>query len=196
MPKLHILPSDISCDVEKGTNLLEALRAAGIFLDAPCGGNGRCGKCTVTADGQEVLACQTIVENDMQVLIPDGKGLYVMQSGIDTDIQMDPVRPGPLLAIDIGTTSVVCFLLDGTDGRELATSSSLNPQTAFGADVISRIRAAMSDQLDQERDLIRQELTRLITDVCSKTDTDPAGIGVVSVVGNPAMQQLFLGIMP
>ena len=196
MPKLHILPSDISCDVEKGTNLLEALRTAGIFLDAPCGGNGRCGKCTVTADGQEVLACQTIVENDMQVLIPEDKGLYVMQSGIETVTGMDPVRPGPLIAIDIGTTSVVCFLLDASDGRELAVSSTLNPQTAFGADVISRIRAAMAGELEQERDLIRQELTRLIGDVCAKTDTDPSDIGVVSVVGNPAMQQLFLGIMP
>ena len=196
MPLIHILPSDITCEVEKGTNLLEALRAAGIFIDAPCGGNGRCGKCTVTADGQEVLACQTTIEDDMQVLIPDGKGLYVMQSGIETDMRMDPLCPGPLLAIDIGTTSVVCFLLDGTDGRELATSSSLNPQTAFGADVISRIRVAMSGQLEQERDLIRQELTRLITDVCAKTGTDPASIGVVSVVGNPAMQQLFMGIMP
>lgn len=196
MPLIHILPADIQHDVSKGTNLMEALRSAGIFLDAPCGGNGKCGKCTVTADGAEVLACQTTVEHDMQVLIPEGKDLHVMHEGIDADIHMDPIRSGPLLAIDIGTTSVVCFLLDGISGKELATASSLNPQTAFGADVISRIREALDGKLEQERDAIRQELTRQINEVCGKAVVDPADIGLVSVVGNPAMQQLFLGISP
>lgn len=196
MPLIHILPADIRHDVSKGTNLMEALRSAGIFLDAPCGGNGKCGKCTVTADGAEVLACQTTVEHDMQVLIPDGKDLHVMHEGIDADIHMDPICSGPLLAIDIGTTSVVCFLLDGISGKELAAASSLNPQTAFGADVISRIREALDGKLEQERDAIRQELTRQINEVCGKAAVDPADIGLVSVVGNPAMQQLFLGISP
>lgn len=196
MPLIHILPADIQHDVSKGTNLMEALRSAGIFLDAPCGGNGKCGKCTVTADGAEVLACQTTVEHDMQVLIPEGKDLHVMHEGIDADIHMDPICSGPLLAIDIGTTSVVCFLLDGISGKELAAASSLNPQTAFGADVISRIREALDGKLEQERDAIRQELTRQINEVCGKAAVDPADIGLVSVVGNPAMQQLFLGISP
>lgn len=175
---------------------MEALRSAGIFLDAPCGGNGRCGKCTVTADGTEVLACQTIVEQDMQVFIPEEKDLHVMHAGIETEIHMDPLCPGPLLAIDIGTTSVVCFLLDGISGHELASASSLNPQTAFGADVISRIQEALNGKLEQERDVIRDELTKLILDVCTRASVDPGDIGLVSVVGNPAMQQLFLGIMP
>lgn len=196
MPLIHIIPADIRHDVSKGTNLMEALRSAGIFLDAPCGGNGKCGKCTVTADGAEVLACQTTVEHDMQVLIPEGKDLHVMHEGIVTDTHMDPLCSGPLLAIDIGTTSVVCFLLDGNSGKELASASSLNPQTAFGADVISRIREALDGKLEQERDAIRQELTRQISEVCGKAAVDPADIGLVSVVGNPAMQQLFLGISP
>lgn len=196
MPEIYILPANIRLDVTAGTSILEALRSAGVLLDAPCGGNGKCGKCTVIADGAQVLACQTKIEKDMQVLIPEEKDLHVMRSGIDTEYRMDPLCPGPLLAIDIGTTSVVCFLLDGTDGHELAASSSLNPQTAFGADVITRIQKALSGQLEEERDVIRQELTRLILDVCGKASADPADIGLVSVVGNPAMQQLFLGISP
>ena len=71
MPVIHILPADIRYDISEGTNLMEALRSAGVLLDAPCGGNGRCGKCTVNADGADVLACQTTVEHDMQVLIPE-----------------------------------------------------------------------------------------------------------------------------
>ncbi len=196
MPLINILPADIRLDVSAGTTVMEALRTAGIFLDAPCGGNGRCGKCTVTADGEEVLACQTVIEHDMTVLVPESGGLNVMQEGIAADFRMDPLRSGPLLAIDIGTTSVVCFLLDGTDGHEIASASSLNPQTAFGADVISRIQEALGGKLEAQRDLIRQELTRLIRKVCGEADIDPSSVGVVSVVGNPAMQQLFLGISP
>lgn len=196
MPVIHILPADIRCDISEGTNLMEALRSAGILLDAPCGGNGRCGKCTVNADGADVLACQTAVEHDMQVLIPEEKDLHVMHSGIETETRMDPLCPGPLLAIDIGTTSVVCFLLDGSTGKELASASTLNPQTAFGADVISRIREALSGKLEVERDIIREELTKLILKACADAQVDPLDIGVVSVVGNPAMQQLFLGISP
>ena len=196
MPLIHILPAGIDHSVSSGANLMESLRSAGIFLDAPCGGNGRCGKCIVTVDGVETLACQTTVEQDMQVRIPEEKDLHVMHEGIVTDMHMDPLCSGPLLAIDIGTTSVVCFLLDGNSGRELASASSLNPQTAFGADVISRIREALDGKLDQERDVIRMELTRQISDVCRAASVAPEDIGLVSIVGNPAMQQLFLGISP
>ena len=117
MPVIHILPADIFQDVTEGTSVMEALRSAGILLDAPCGGNGKCGKCTVIVNGTEVLACQTRIEKDMQVLIPEEKDLHVMRVGIETEGRVDPLCPGMLLAIDIGTTSVVCFLLDGTSGR-------------------------------------------------------------------------------
>ena len=196
MPLIHILPAGIDHSVSSGANLMESLRSAGIFLDAPCGGNGRCGKCIVAVDGVETLACQTTVEQDMQVRIPEEKDLHVMHSGIETETRMDPLCPGPLLAIDIGTTSVVCFLLDGSTGKELASASTLNPQTAFGADVISRIREALSGKLEVERDIIREELTKLSLKACADAQVDPSDIGVVSVVGNPAMQQLFLGISP
>ena len=196
MPRIHILPADIFQDVAEGTNVMEALRSAGILLDAPCGGNGKCGKCNVVVDGTEALACQTIIDKDMQVFVPEGKDLHVMRAGIETEGKMDPLFSGMLLAIDIGTTSVVCFLLDGKNGNEIATSSALNPQIAFGADVISRIREALAGKLEEERDAIRKKLTDLILDVCGTADVDPADIGLVSVVGNPAMQQLFLGISP
>ena len=196
MPVIHILPADIYQDIAEGTSVMEALRSAGILLDAPCGGNGKCGKCTVIVDGTEALACQTIIKEDMQVLIPEKKDLHVMRVGIETEGHVDPLCPGMLVAIDIGTTSVVCFLLDGTSGREIASASALNPQIAFGADVISRIREALAGKLETERDVIRQKLTELIQDVCRQAEVEPAEIGLVSVVGNPAMQQLFLGISP
>ncbi len=196
MPKLHIAPQSIVCVVPQGTNLMTALQDNHVFLDAPCGGNGKCGKCKVLIDGQEVLACQITVDADMTVTIPDKAGLNVLQTGIAVQQKMDPMKAGFLLAFDIGTTSVVCFLLDRKTGAELAKSSMLNPQAAFGADVISRIQAALRGELEQETQVIREGMTSLILQVCGDTQIDPAEIGVVSVVGNPAMQQLFLGIRP
>ena len=196
MPKLHIEPQSIDCIVSEGTNLMAALQDNHIFLDAPCGGNGTCGKCRVWLDGREVLACQTTVESDVTVRIPENSGLHVLQTGIDAARRVNPCNGGELLAFDIGTTSVVCFLLDGKTGEEIAKSSMLNPQTAFGADVISRVQAALRGELEQETQAIREGMTALAREVCRRAKIDPAGIGVVSVVGNPAMQQLFLGISP
>lgn len=196
MPKLTILPNNISIEVPRGENLMTALTNASVFLDAPCGGHGTCGKCRVMVDGSEVLSCQTIVERDMSVTIPDKGGLHVLKTGIETITNMNPLQEGYLLAFDIGTTSVVCFLLDGKTGKEIANASMLNPQTAFGGDVISRIQAALRGELEKESAAIRDGMTSLIKSACADAGIAPNEIGVVSMVGNPSMQQLFLGISP
>lgn len=196
MYRLHILPDDITISVQPGTNLMSALQEGHVFLDAPCGGNGKCGKCGVRIGGKDVLACQVLVEGDMTVAIPREAGLNVLQRGVSAVQRMNPFKEGYLLAFDIGTTSVVCFLLDGRTGEELAASSMLNPQTAFGADVISRIQAALRGELEDETRTIREGMASLILQVCAEAGVEPSGIAVVSVVGNPAMQQLFLGISP
>lgn len=181
---------------EPDTNLLEALRRAGLGPDAPCGGNGTCGKCRVIVDGKQCLACQTRVYDGMEVTLKQVAELNVLRSGPEQTVHMEPLKEGCLLAFDIGTTSVVCFLLDGATGKELASASMLNPQTTFGADVISRIQSALSGTLNQQRDVIRGGMTKLIHQVCTAASVSPEEVGVVSVVGNPAMQQLFLGIDP
>lgn len=196
MPVIRIPGQNKKISVPAETGLLDALRNAGIYLDAPCGGNGKCGKCRVTVDGKEVLACDTTVSRDVEVAIPAESGLNALQTGISARQRMDPLKEGYLLAADIGTTSLVCFLLDGKTGDELAKCSMLNPQTAFGADVISRIRAALRGEMERQTKVIREGITALIQRVCAEANISPEEIGVVSVVGNPAMQQLFLGISP
>ena len=183
-------------DVAPGSQLLRCLREAGIFIDAPCGGQGKCGKCAVIVNGREALSCQTLVDTDMTVVIPTSNRLQVLRTGVAASMHMNPYRQGPMLAIDIGTTSVVCILLDEIDGHELAATSALNAQTAFGADVISRIRAALDGELEAQRDVIRAQLAELIEQVCQLAGVNPIDVGVVSVVGNPTMQHLLLGISP
>lgn len=179
---------------DEGESLLSVLTAAGLVVSAPCGGYGTCGKCRVRVDGVEQLSCQTIVDRDMVVSLPEAEKTEVLTDGIDAEISMNPLKEGYLLAVDIGTTTVACYLLDGVTGQELASASILNPQAPFGADVVSRIQAARKGKMQPLTDCIRKCLTELTWDVCRKADILPNQIGVVSIVGNPAMQQLFMGM--
>lgn len=196
MPQLTILPESITLSVPAGTNLLAALRQAGCAPDAPCGGSGTCGKCRVRVNGAEVSACRTTVEQDMTVTLPMQNDLLVLRDGIRQSPLPPLGREGFLLAFDIGTTSLVCYLLCGKTGAELAHAGMRNPQTVFGADVVSRIRAAIQGELSRLQQLIRDAMTDLSKTICAAAAVDPGEITVVSVVGNPAMQQLFLGISP
>lgn len=195
MPIITLPENNSKLSVPTGTNLLDALKENGIYPDAPCGGNGTCGKCTLLVNGTQVLACRTVVDRDMTIVLPKSE-IRILQKSFCAEQGIDPLQEGPLLAFDIGTTSVVCVLLDGKTGRELAQSSVLNPQVAYGADVITRIQQAVQGKLTQLTQLIRHAMTDLTQKVCDDAGVSPQKIGVVSVVGNPAMQQLFLGICP
>ena len=195
MPIITLPENNKKLSAAAGTNLLDVLKENGIYPDAPCGGNGTCGKCTMLVNGKQVLACKTVVDRDMTVVLPQAE-IRISQERFCAEQGVDPLGDGYLLAFDIGTTSVVCVLLDGKTGRELAQSSMLNPQVAYGADVITRIQQAVQGKLAQLTQLIRHAMTDLIQTVCDDAGISPQKVGVVSVVGNPAMQQLFLGICP
>lgn len=196
MPVIRIPALNQTLVAETGANLLSVLRQAGIYPDVPCGGKGTCGKCTVLADGVAYSACKTIVDRDMTLVLPKMQKHQILHTGLCAPKRVDPLRAGFLLAFDIGTTSLVCYLLDGKTGTVLANSSMLNPQVSFGADVVTRIQAALRGSLGPLKEQIREAMSELIRTVCGQAGISPEQIGVVSVVGNPAMQQLFLGISP
>ena len=75
-------PQDKSIKVAQGTDLLSAAIKCGIILTAACGGEGLCGKCRVIVAKRTVLACQTIVEGDLEVRIPkESIGLHEKITG-------------------------------------------------------------------------------------------------------------------
>lgn len=107
---------------------------------------------------------------------------------------------GPPLgfAVDIGTTTVVCYLLDLQTGAELAHTAVLNPQVAYGDDVISRIHYA-SVERNGLRTLsltIRRAIDQLVREACAQVGAEPSDLGRGAVVGNATMTHLFLGINP
>jgi len=102
------------------------------------------------------------------------------------------------IAIDIGTTTVVVSLFDLLSCRELATSSSINPQKSHGLDVLSRIQHAREhpDGVAQLQTMVRDCINRLIEDLCRKADIEKSAIYEASVAANPTMMHLFLGVDP
>lgn len=191
-----VLPQGRGLPAAEGRNLLEVLREAGLAPEAPCGGQGTCGKCMVEIDGAPALACQTRVTSDLTVRLPERRRTRILTGGEMGSVSMDPAAEGLLLAFDIGTTTVVGYLLEGGTGRELACASMLNPQSPYGADVVTRIQAALNGEMGALTGAIRRGLSELTEKLCQEAGARPGDVGVVSVVGNPCMQQLFMGIRP
>ena len=101
------------------------------------------------------------------------------------------------MAFDIGTTSIVGYLVDLRTGEQLHAVSSLNPQTQFGADVISRIMYAdREDGLDKLHTVLIAAINALIGEAVDKAGVPRDSIYALSMVGNTTMQYLFLGINP
>jgi len=102
------------------------------------------------------------------------------------------------MAFDIGTTTVVGYLIDLVSGEPLATVSGLNPQTAYGGDLISRIAFAAEGtrNLRTLRTRIVTFVNELIGQACAESGLATRRIYKVVVVGNTCMHHLFLGIDP
>lgn len=102
------------------------------------------------------------------------------------------------IGIDLGTTTVVATLLDLVTGTPMAVKSMLNKQQPFGADVISRISAAMMDP--QAGPLMQKAaldtFNELIDEVCTEAKVDKNQIYALSIAGNATMVQLLLGVDP
>ncbi len=189
------LPDNIITETPAGSTILQAQIAAGLHPDAPCGGKGTCGKCRVTVDGKEVLACQTIVKHDMAVFTETEDGEKILTTGLAVQTVPEGLYPY-VLAFDIGTTTVVAYLMDGHTGRQLATASCKNPQGQFGADVISRIEHALQRGSSQLQSCIREAMEGLTRELLARTGIPMEDIGAAAIVGNTAMHHLLLNIDP
>lgn len=102
------------------------------------------------------------------------------------------------VAVDIGTTTVVAYLVDLHQGVVVDNVSELNVQKSFGGDVISRINYTIenSDGLSQLNERIIGQLNEMIARLAEKNHIDMDNMYNVSVVGNTTMLHLLLGLDP
>jgi len=294
-----------SVEVPKGSTIYEASQKAGVFINATCGGKGACGKCKVRvvsgdfemdpvrayhlsraeADNNWVLACQTAVNGDLLVEVPDETLYRKMQiseagEGISDEIadegpptplvravyvelppptlddsasdfarlrralssaglegekvtcHLDVLRKMPRtlrendwkvtvvlaedlcakriirilppdktdlwgLAVDMGTTSVVAYLVDLKTGKVAGVSSTQNSQVACGDDVISRIICADKPEgLERLHRYGVETINELIGEVTQVAGVDSRDIVSAAVAGNTVMTQSLLKLDP
>jgi uncharacterized 2Fe-2S/4Fe-4S cluster protein (DUF4445 family) len=100
------------------------------------------------------------------------------------------------LAVDLGTTKVAVYLVDLETGRTLASEGIMNPQIAYGEDVIARLTFAKGDlsQTALLQELVAKALNRAAAEMCVRVGAEPAHIVDSVVVGNTAMHHLFVGL--
>jgi len=262
--KVLFKPQDIEIKVNQGISILEAQIKAGLQPEAPCGGQGKCGKCLVEIIRGEtretVKACTTYVKTDMVIdTASKFNGHSILTQGIERKIEVDPIiktinvkvekckvgdnssdwkrlkdavatttnideslipvnvsvasnlsqflnknnhevnvvmseneiidlrlieKPWYTVAFDIGTTTIVGYLLDGKTGEELCVVSMLNPQSQFGADVIMRAHYAIEHGVHNLSSLIRKALNDLIEESVNKSGINKSEIYLISIVGS------------
>jgi len=202
-------PDGRQISIHSGATLMDAAGQAGIILNTICGGKGTCKKCLLKIEptGREVLACQYRVQSDLTVTIPDESRFFeqkILAHGIDTEIDaaaaiyekyIGKASPEKIfgIAVDIGTTSVVAKLINMFDGQCLATEATLNPQSRYGDDVISRISYADNEEkLAELHSVIIDCVNNLASKLCKKTTVDAKYIYEMCVVGNTTMGHIFL----
>ena len=273
--RVRFVREDREIAVPSGTTLLQARIDAGLETDAPCGGKGTCKKCaaeirrTGDAGWQQVLMCQTAVDGDLEVRLPEAGGkLRVLTDANGADMAWNPMvravqlevppcprgessadwtrlaatlaeqgiavqAPDPavcaglghllaqrkgrvwavisgdrvlevradapdmyMTAFDLGTTSVVGYLIDANTGATLATAGERNPQARFGGDVISRADYALANGTGELSRCAREVVDGLIRRMCVGAGVSWERVFAVSLAGNTAMHHLFLGIAP
>ncbi len=138
--------------------------------------------------------------NPAAVVVSRDNRYWMKYAGMDSEIILPKWRPqfSPKgLAIDVGTTTLVVTLFCLATGKELSTTSSINPQTKFGHDVLSRIQKGSTPEgLAEVAGVVRKELNRLIQTACQKSNAVVDEVLDVVIGGNTTMLTLVAAINP
>ncbi|MHA1833111.1 MAG: ASKHA domain-containing protein [Candidatus Baldrarchaeia archaeon] len=287
---ITIQPYGKRIKISTETNLLDALRNAGIIIRSVCGGQGECGKCKIIIKSGKfdfkynpdeklltpdelrngyVLACLTKCLSDCEIFIPPET--IIEKPKIQAEVMLPTVSPNPMirkiflpgdvaikdlqellgyeinakvefsesllskietikksypegltfvlsryvnnvidveggntsnriygLAVDIGTTKIVAYLIDLVTGKKLDSESEYNAQLSYGEDVVSRVGYALEREggLKTLQKAAVDTINLLIKRFESKLNIKASEIYDVSVAGNTVMEYLFVGENP
>ncbi len=149
----------------------------------------------------EDLSCEHHVLPRLQTCLREGKWYVTVAIREGRDIV--GVWPGfkdRLLgvAIDIGSTTVAAHLCDLASGEVIGSAGVMNPQIRFGEDLMSRVSYVMLNpggDVEMTR-VVREALNTLIAKLTADADASPEDVFELTLVGNPIMHHLLLGISP
>ncbi|MBM3742151.1 MAG: DUF4445 domain-containing protein [Actinobacteria bacterium] len=102
------------------------------------------------------------------------------------------------IAVDVGSTTVAGHLCELLTGEIVGSSGLMNPQIRFGEDLMSRVSYVMMNpggEIELTR-AIRNSLNELIDNLVEAAGVTVGGVLEISIVGNPIMHHIVLGIDP
>jgi len=102
------------------------------------------------------------------------------------------------VAIDVGSTTIAGHLVDLSDGSVIASAGTMNPQIRFGEDLMSRVSYVMMHEGGDEEltGAVRKAIDGLLANLANKAFCKRVEILELTIVGNPIMHHLLLGIDP
>jgi uncharacterized 2Fe-2S/4Fe-4S cluster protein (DUF4445 family) len=205
--RIQLEPLSVVVEVPRGESLVSAISQTG--FEFPCGGNGLCGGCNVRVlagslpvteqdssafSANELsrgwrLACQAHPETPL-VLECGQWHMDVLADDSDQSARIvGSMKHGLCIAIDLGTTTIAAQMLNLATGDILAVETDLNPQSAYGSDVMSRIRAALMGA--NLTTVVRSRLQQIILRLAAGRESE---IAEIVLVGNTVMHHLFSGL--
>ncbi|MES2209797.1 MAG: ASKHA domain-containing protein [Chloroflexota bacterium] len=147
----------------------------------------------LTADLEVIRALQPALE----------AGAYRVTVAVHDGTTITAVWPGLHdralgVAIDVGSTTIAGHLADLADGAVLASDGVMNPQIRFGEDLMSRVSYAMMHEggAAELTRAVRDALASLVAGLAERAEADADDILEITLVGNPIMHHLVLGIDP
>lgn len=164
--------ADLRADAERVKDALAERGFSGVQLELP-----------VLSNISDVLRVNkwsvrlVLRENEVIAISPSGSGIF----GI---------------SVDIGTTKLAIYLVDLLTGAVVAKVGEMNPQIAYGEDVISRIAYATQnpDGRQKLQNTLVDVLNIKIQEVCKLSGINHQHIVDAVIVGNTAMHHLFAGL--
>lgn len=200
----------------KGTeSLMDALIRENYYVNAVCGGKGRCGKCRIrvlagdvfiTEEDKKVfsekeleagwrLSCRVYPQEELEISFEQkDESLFEILSSYQNETFGNIEKESAYdIAVDIGTTTIAMELLGGDSKKVLHTATTINGQRRYGADVISRIKSSADGKKSELQESIRSDLQKGIGQLIRKTGISRESIRNIVIGGNTTMGHLLMG---
>lgn len=147
------------------------------------------------------LQCETSIISSLQKIVRTGT--WKITVAVAEDKRIIAVWPGFKeqvlgIAIDVGSTTIAAHLCDLMTGDVLASSGLMNPQIRFGEDLMSRVSYVMMNpggDVEMTR-VVREAICDLTSSTTAEIDAIPEDVLAMTIVANPVMHHLLLGIDP
>lgn len=168
--------------VKDGTLLSSVLLKSGESVPHPCGGKGICRKCIVSVNGRDELACRYEIHSSVDVVTENPASIHSPTGAVTTDEKTRDM----CLALDIGTTTIALALVSADKKEIVRVITETNPQSVYGADVISRIEHCRKNGVSDIQKILIEKINSMIKRL-SVSVTD------MYVSGNTVMLHILLG---